>query len=117
MYMSVSTGMFVSMLVWLLHHKPFSWYYYFYACTTRFASTGFVFHMYCMYVDDSRTAFLDNGGCEQLAAVLKSYGTLPISVENEKLKCVICGCLSNTCSEQNGMKKLCKQFSHYYVQY
>lgn len=56
----------------------------------------------CDCVDESRATFLGNGGCERLAAVLKSYSTLPVSADNEKLKCVICGCLSNTCSEQNG---------------
>ncbi|XP_065892600.1 rap1 GTPase-GDP dissociation stimulator 1-like isoform X2 [Dysidea avara] len=51
--------------------------------------------------EDSRTVFLENGGCEQLARVLNSYSGLPASPDNERLKCVICGCLSNTCSEQN----------------
>ena len=53
-------------------------------------------------LEDSRTVFLENGGCEQLARVLNSYSGLPASPDNERLKCVICGCLSNTCSEQNG---------------
>ena len=57
-------------------------------------------------LEDSRTVFLENSGCEQLAGVLKSYSGLPVSPDNEKLKCVICGCLSNTCSEQNGT--MCK---------
>lgn len=56
-----------------------------------------------IFLDDSRAVFFENGGCEQLSVVLKSYSELPVSPDNEKLKCVICGCLSNTCSEKNGM--------------
>jgi len=75
--------------------------------------TCIIYYVDC--VDDCRATFLENGGCEQLATVLKSYSGLPASADNEKLKCVICGCLSNTCSEQNGIAKLLWVYSSIYV--
>jgi len=67
----------------------------------------------CTHSDGSRATFLDNGGCEQLTAVLKSYSKLSVTPDNEKLNGMYLHCVVMLYA--NTFSKLMK-LMHYTVQ-